>query len=160
MPFAREPFFALLALLALLALPALPAFFPSSSARALHEVVPVDYVVPGCPVYIPELVFVLKSILLGLPYAVPDAAVCTECRLNENVCTFDRGVACLGPVTRAGCNSWCPSNGNICYGCRGLVSNPNMPAMAKAAGGCGVGGDSLRLRLDLYSRIAREGGER
>jgi coenzyme F420-reducing hydrogenase gamma subunit len=60
-----------------------------------------------------------------LPYAVPDNAVCTECKLNENVCMYERGVTCLGPVTKAGCNSWCINNNNICYGCRGMVSNPN-----------------------------------
>jgi coenzyme F420-reducing hydrogenase gamma subunit len=37
---------------------------------------------------------------------------------------YDKGITCLGPVTRAGCNSWCINNGNICYGCRGLLSNP------------------------------------
>jgi coenzyme F420-reducing hydrogenase gamma subunit len=48
-----------------------------------------------------------------------------ECKLNENVCMYDRGLTCLGPITRAGCNSWCINNNNICYGCRGMVSNPN-----------------------------------
>ncbi|MCK5767500.1 MAG: cytochrome B, partial [Candidatus Atribacteria bacterium] len=38
---------------------------------------------------------------------------------------YDRGLTCLGPITRAGCNSWCINNNNICYGCRGMVSNPN-----------------------------------
>jgi sulfhydrogenase subunit delta len=100
------------------------SLFPTIPTRAVHQVVKVDYTVHGCPIYPPEFVAVLKAALAGLPYAVPDYAVCAECKLNENVCMYDRGIACLGPITRAGCNSWCVNNGNICYGCRGTVSNP------------------------------------
>ena len=99
--------------------------FPTTPTRAIHQVVPVDYFVHGCPVYPPEFVKVLTAILQGVPYRAPDCAVCTECKLNENECMYDKGITCLGPVTRAGCNSWCVNNGNICYGCRGMVSNPN-----------------------------------
>jgi sulfhydrogenase subunit delta len=100
-------------------------FFATEKTKAIHQVVQVDYFVHGCPVYIPEFVTVLKTALQGIPYYPPDYPVCVECKLNENVCMYDRGVSCLGPVTRAGCNSWCINNGNICYGCRGMVSNPN-----------------------------------
>lgn len=100
-------------------------WFPVIPVRALHRLVRVDYTVPGCPIYPPEFFKVLKAALVGLPCAVPDHAVCVECKFNENVCLYDLGVTCLGPVTRAGCNSWCVNNGNVCYGCRGLVSNPN-----------------------------------
>ena len=100
-------------------------FFPTEMTRAVHQVVAVDYFVHGCPVYIPEFMTVLKAVLRRIPYVAPDYPVCVECKLNENVCMYDRGVTCLGPVTRAGCNSWCVNNGNICYGCRGMVSTPN-----------------------------------
>jgi len=100
-------------------------FFPTDMTKAVHQVVKVDYFVNGCPVYIPEFVAVLKAVLQGIPYDVPDYPVCVECKLNENVCMYDKKVTCLGPVTKAGCNSWCINNGNICYGCRGMVSNPN-----------------------------------
>lgn len=99
--------------------------FSTKTVRPVHQVVKVDYFVNGCPVYIPEFIEVVKAALQGIPYYVPDYAVCVECKLNENVCLYDKGVTCLGPVTRAGCNSWCINNGNICYGCRGMVSNPN-----------------------------------
>lgn len=100
-------------------------FFPTQETKAVHQVVKVDYFINGCPVYIPEFVAVLKSALQGIPYYVPDYAVCVECKLNENVCLYDKGVSCLGPITKAGCNSWCVNNGNTCYGCRGMLSNPN-----------------------------------
>jgi coenzyme F420-reducing hydrogenase gamma subunit len=34
-------------------------------------------------------------------------------------------MTCLGPVTRAGCNAICVTAGRQCWGCRGLVDNPN-----------------------------------
>ena len=98
--------------------------FETIPTRAVHQVVKVDYFVHGCPIYQPEFVEVLKAALQGLPYKVPDYSVCVECKLNENECMYDKGISCLGPITRAGCNSWCINNGNICYGCRGMVSNP------------------------------------
>ncbi len=100
-------------------------WFPATKTRALHQVVKVDYFIHGCPIHPDEFIKVFKSALAGLPYLVPDYAVCVECKFNENVCMYDKGVTCLGPVTRAGCNSWCVNNGNVCYGCRGMVSNPN-----------------------------------
>jgi len=90
----------------------------------LHRVVKVDYFIHGCPVYIPEVLSVVKCILMGKPYVMPDYAVCMECKMNENVCRYEKDQECMGPVTRAGCNSWCINNGNRCYGCRGLVDNP------------------------------------
>ena len=90
----------------------------------LKDVIKVDYNINGCPVYLPEVVAVVKCVLLGAPYVVPNYAVCAECKMNENVCRYEKDQECLGPVTRAGCNSWCVNNGNRCYGCRGLVDNP------------------------------------
>jgi coenzyme F420-reducing hydrogenase gamma subunit len=90
----------------------------------IHGVVKVDYFINGCPVYIPEVITVLKCIIMGKPYVVPNYAVCTECKMNENVCRYEKDQECMGPVTRAGCNSWCVNNGNRCYGCRGLVEDP------------------------------------
>jgi len=94
------------------------------TAVPVHRVVRVDYFIHGCPVYIPEVLNVIKCILMGKPYLVPNYTVCTECKMNENVCRYEKDEECLGPVTRAGCNSWCINNGNRCYGCRGLVDNP------------------------------------
>ncbi|PIQ85438.1 MAG: cytochrome B, partial [Candidatus Omnitrophica bacterium CG11_big_fil_rev_8_21_14_0_20_43_6] len=96
----------------------------SIKAMPVHEVVKVDYVINGCPVYIPEVISVVKYLLMGKPYVVPNYPVCVECKMNENVCRYEKDQECLGPVTRAGCNSWCINSGNRCYGCRGLVDNP------------------------------------
>ncbi|MBN2653944.1 MAG: cytochrome B [Nitrospirae bacterium] len=127
-------------------------FFPSIKTRAVHQVVPVDYFVNGCPIYLPELVAVLKAALKGIPYYVPDYAVCVECKLNENVCMYERGVGCMGPVTRAGCNSWCINNGNICYGCRGMVSNPNENGAKDVLEKYNIPMDLVLNKMNMYNK--------
>lgn len=94
------------------------------AAMPVHKVVKVDYLINGCPVYLPEVVNVFKCLLVGKPHLVPNYPVCVECKMNENVCRYEKDQECMGTVTRAGCNSWCINNGNRCYGCRGLVDNP------------------------------------
>ena len=125
--------------------------FDSTPTKRVDQVVKVDYYINGCPIYIPELVEVLKCALRGLPYTVPDNPVCAECKLNENVCMYERGLACLGPWTKAGCNSWCVNNGNICYGCRGEVSNP-----AKNAGDViskyNLKPELIKAKFDMYNK--------
>ncbi len=125
--------------------------FPTDLTRAVHQVVPVEYSVNGCPVSIPEFKAVLTCALQGIPYYVPDYAVCVECKLNENVCMFQRGVSCLGPVTRAGCNSWCVNNGNICYGCRGLLSNPNEKGAQDVLARYNVPLDLILNKMKMYN---------
>lgn len=127
-------------------------FFETIPTKAVHQVVKVDYSIPGCPVYLPEVVAVLKAILAGLPRPVPDHAVCTECKLNENVCMYQRGVTCLGPVTRAGCNSWCVNNGNICYGCRGMVTNPNENGAKDVIAKYKVPMDFVVNKMNMYNK--------
>jgi sulfhydrogenase subunit delta len=108
--------------------------------------------VNGCPVYIPEFLSVLTAALQGIPYAVPDYAVCIECRMNENECLYDRGITCLGPVTRAGCNSWCVNNGNLCYGCRGMVSSPYVKGMKQVLEKHHVPIDFVVNKMDMYNK--------
>lgn len=126
--------------------------FQTQATRPIHQIVKVDYFVNGCPVYQPEFVEVLKAALQGLPYTVPDKAVCTECKLNENECMYDKGITCLGPVTRAGCNSWCINNGNICYGCRGMVSNPAVCGQTDILKEHNIPLDWVVNKLDMYNK--------
>lgn len=133
-------------------------YFDTIPTRAVHQVVPVDYFVPGCPVYIPEFVKVLKAALMGIAYNVPDNAVCVECKLNENECMYDKGIACMGPITRAGCNSWCINNGNICYGCRGIVSNPAEKGQKDVLERYNISLDWIENKVNMYNK-PRELGE-
>ena len=127
-------------------------YFETNQTRPLHQVVKVDYFLTGCPVYQPEFVKVLKAALMGIPYHVPDTAVCVECKLNENECMYDKGITCLGPVTRAGCNSWCVNNGNICYGCRGMVTNPAKDGQNDVLEKYNIPFEWIINKMDMYNK--------
>jgi len=64
-------------------------------------------------------------LLLGKKPDIPNYPVCTECKMAGNICVFEFGKTCLGPVIRAGCNAICVTGGRQCWGCRGLVDEPN-----------------------------------
>ena len=123
----------------------------SIATMPVHKVVKVDYFIHGCPVYIPEVLSVIKCILMGKPYVVPNYAVCTECKMNENVCRYEKDEECLGPITRAGCNSWCINNGNKCYGCRGLVDNPAADSQKDILLKYGLKLEEILNRFTLYN---------
>lgn len=131
-----------------------PDWFEVAPVQALHRLVKVDYTIPGCPIFPPEFIKVLNQALTGLPSPVPDHAVCVECRFNENVCLYEKGITCLGPVTRAGCNSWCVNHGNLCYGCRGLVSNPNQAGAEDVLRRYNLNAELIANRMTLYNAEA------
>ena len=99
--------------------------FPSIPAQPISAIVKVDYEVRGCPMSAPEYLHIFKSLVLGRKPEIFDHAVCVECKLKENECVLDKGMFCLGPVSRAGCDAICPTYGQYCTGCRGPVSNIN-----------------------------------
>jgi sulfhydrogenase subunit delta len=102
--------------------------FETGEIRPLSAVVPVDIPIYGCPINADEFASVMKHLLLGLPYPVPSQPVCYECKRNQYECVYDRGMLCLGPVTRCGCNAICTSKGHRCFGCRGPMDEPNARA--------------------------------
>lgn len=124
--------------------------------RPVHEVVSVDYFIHGCPVNNDEVVKALKGILLGKGYTPPTHAVCVECKLKENVCLFEKGQICMGPVTRAGCDAWCPSWGNTCYSCRGMLENPAEQGQMDILEKYGYTVDELKQKFDLYNTCRME----
>jgi len=99
--------------------------YDSIPARPINAVVPVDFYVRGCPIQTGELVKVVKALLLGKKPDIPNYPVCTECKMAGNICVFELGKTCIGPVTRAGCGAICVTGGRHCWGCRGLVDDPN-----------------------------------
>lgn len=92
---------------------------------AVEDVIKVDAKIFGCPPAKKEILEVVTAVLAGKTPHIPDYPVCVECKLAENVCVFERGMVCVGPVTRAGCGAVCPTHGGKCIGCRGLISDPN-----------------------------------
>jgi len=98
--------------------------FDTMPVRPVSHYVKVDHNVYGCPMEKREFVEVLRSILLGKTPNIPNYPVCNECRMAENICVFDRGMTCFGPITRAGCGAICPSHATGCCGCRGMTDQP------------------------------------
>lgn len=93
--------------------------------------VKVDFELWGCPVSGAQMLAVVNSLLLGVAPRDNDDKVCTECKRNGYPCVMvSRGIACMGPVTRAGCGALCPGLGRDCYGCYGPAENPNTDALA------------------------------
>ncbi|MFH0940979.1 MAG: cytochrome B [Candidatus Omnitrophota bacterium] len=124
--------------------------------KAIDEVVKVDYYVHGCPIYGPEFLKVMECVLLGKPYNVPQYPVCVECKQNENVCVYEKGQFCLGPVTKAGCNSWLPNYGSVCVGCRGLIDNPAADAQKDILQKYGLTVEGILDKFTLYCNGKKE----
>lgn len=95
---------------------------------AIHEVVPVDVKLPGCPTTPEIFVQAVTALLEGKPFKLEGKSVCDECPferekkaistlkrplesinfvpgapLNSVRCVLEQGFLCLGPATKAGC---------------------------------------------------------
>ncbi len=127
-----------------------PALLPE--ALPLDAVVPVDFVVPGCPPPAGLIARFFEAALSGqiAPGQVfaEEKALCEECpRLREErrirglvrpheirpdpeKCLLDQGLVCFGPVTRAGCEAACPRASMPCTGCLGPTPKAGDPALA------------------------------
>ena len=125
-------------------------WFSTYEARPIDAVIQVDAYVHGCPIDRDEFVHVVKSLVLGKKPEIANYPVCVECKKNENVCTFERDEFCVGPVTRAGCNSCCINEGTLCWGCRGLVDNPNKDAHKEVLEKYGLTIDEVVNKFRLY----------
>lgn len=102
------------------------SYLNMSPAKAVDEVVHVDYNVQGCPINRDEFTYILRCLAKGIEPVLADYPVCVECKMRGNICRYEYGELCLGPVTRAGCDAPCPSANFWCFGCRGLVDNPRV----------------------------------
>ena len=134
--------------------------FPTLPALPLSAVVKVDYEVRGCPMTQIEFLKLFTALVRGQEPVKPDYAVCVECKLKENECVYEKGMICLGPVTMAGCDAHCPSFGQYCTGCRGLVTDANIAGMEEILVKHGLSVDEARKRLQLYNVNQLEGVQR
>jgi sulfhydrogenase subunit delta len=92
----------------------------------IAEHVPVDFELRGCPINKHQLIELIIAMLAGRKPNIPAYSVCIECKRRGTVCVVvARSVACLGPVTQAGCGALCPSFDRGCYGCYGPMESPN-----------------------------------
>lgn len=130
--------------------------FPSIQVQPISAVVKVDYEVRGCPMSTPEFIHVLKSLVMNRKPEEFDYAVCVECKIKENECVLDRGMFCLGPITRAGCEAICPTVGQYCTGCRGMVSNLNENGTIDMLKKHGLSEKEALNRMKLYCAYETE----
>jgi sulfhydrogenase subunit delta len=126
-------------------------WYDTYAARPISAVIEVDAVIPGCPIDQEEFVSVVKALLMGKTPPVPDYPVCVECKLKENVCLLLEGKPCMGPVTRAGCDAICPTYGDGCEGCRGLIPHPNDNAMKDVLEEAGLTVDQVMSRMTMFN---------
>jgi len=126
-------------------------YFDVFKTKAVNEVVPVDYYIYGCPPNRDEIKKVITALAMGKKPDIPNYPVCVECKKNENVCLFELGKFCLGPITRAGCNSICPSNGSPCEGCRGMLKEPQTKCVEDVLKRYNLTYEEMKRRCTMYN---------
>ena len=119
--------------------------------KAVDEVVEVDFKIHGCPIDGAEFAQILRSLLVGKAPFVPDYPVCVECKAKENICRYEYGEICLGPIIRAGCGAPCPTAGWRCFGCRGEVDNANVEAAQEVMDKYNLTVDDLKQKMVLFN---------
>ncbi len=122
----------------------------TAMTKAVDEVVKVDFKVHGCPIDRKEFTYIIRCLLMGKTPEIPDYPVCVECKAKGNVCRWEYGEVCLGPIIRAGCGARCPSSGFRCFGCRGYVDNPNVDAAKDVIEKYNLTVEDLRSKMILF----------
>ena len=126
-------------------------FFEKPVHRPISDVVKVDAVIPGCPIDRSEFARIVTALALGRKPSLPNYPVCVECKKNENVCVFELDKFCLGPITRAGCNSACPTFREGCEGCRGFLDDPQKDAHQEVLKKYGVTVEDMIAKQNMYN---------
>lgn len=116
-------------------------------------VIDVDYQVAGCPIQPLEFVAVLQRALMGLSDRPPQEPLCAACKIAENACYYERGILCLGLITRSGCGAKCVSLGRPCTGCRGIAGDANIDGARLLLQKRGIDPQALDSALQLYNSI-------
>jgi len=100
---------------------ATPAFIQSlERSEPISAHVKVDFELRGCPIDPGQLASVISALVVGRKPRLPGSSVCVECKQRGTVCVaVAKGIACLGPVTQAGCGAICPAHDRECFGCYG-----------------------------------------
>lgn len=127
----------------------------TQEVRALEEFVPIDLKIYGCPIKKEEVEVIVTKLVLGKSVVHPKYPVCMECKANENICLFEVGEPCLGPVTRAGCDSWCTNNRRGCWGCRGPAEVANVEQLHEIMNKYGFSRETMLDRLECFGGFAR-----
>ena len=97
-------------------------------SRTIDAYIKVDYYLPGCPIDKQQFYHTFSRLIAGGTPELPRYPVCLECKWHENDCLLNKNVACLGPLTMAGCSAICPSCNLACVGCWGPLGDENRTA--------------------------------
>lgn len=98
-----------------------------AASTPIADHVKVDFELRGCPINKHQLLELVSALVWGRTPRTPRYSVCVECKRRQVVCVaVAQGVACLGPVTQAGCEVICPAYGRECFGCFGPKEKPNL----------------------------------
>lgn len=122
----------------------------TQEVRPVSDFVPVDLMIYGCPPRKEEIEKIVSNLVVGKRVTVPQYPVCMECKANENICLFALGEPCLGPITRAGCDSWCPNNRRGCWGCRGPAEAANVRELEEIMARHGFSQEVIIDRLECF----------
>jgi len=124
--------------------------YPTVNAKPINSLINIDGYIPGCPIDGDEFIQVVTTLLQGRTPRLPEFSVCVECKLNQNNCLLLNGIACLGPITRGGCNAICTTYGTGCDGCRGMVNQPNLQGLEYAFSEHGLSGNEMREKRKFF----------
>lgn len=103
-----------------------------SKSTPIADHVFVDFELRGCPINKNQLLEVVSAYLNGRKPNVPKYSVCIECKRHGTPCVMvSQAIACLGPVTQAGCGALCPAYQRGCFGCFGPMETPNTRALSE-----------------------------
>jgi F420-non-reducing hydrogenase small subunit len=117
----------------------------NKTVKALHQVVPVDYFIPGCPPIASSIKEAITALAGGKPIVPKTRNLCESCSrtkeklliahrdfivdevvsvheletIDPHKCFLEQGVLCMGPATREGCGALCPQANVPCRGCQG-----------------------------------------
>ncbi len=125
----------------------------SLPVKAIHEVIPVDLSIPGCPVSKKEVEKIVVHLVTSAEFHFEKYPVCIECKRNMNHCLLDEGKMCFGPVTRAGCDAPCPGGKLPCYGCRGPADETNWPELKNVFYRMGFTDEDIMEKLNLFHSL-------
>ncbi|MFP3983315.1 MAG: NADH:ubiquinone oxidoreductase [Desulfurivibrionaceae bacterium] len=126
----------------------------TSPVKPLSAIVKVDLEIYGCPISKQEVERMVTDLVIGKTVSQPEYPLCLECRANRNICLFDLGQLCLGPITRAGCEAWCPGNRLGCWGCRGPAEKANFAEFRRITAEHGFSREQLLDRLECFGGFA------
>lgn len=142
---------------------------------AIHEVVPIDIKLPGCPPTPESFVQAVTALLHNTPLVLPGKSVCDDCPtlrdkkslntlkrplepveftpgmpLNAMRCLMEQGFLCLGPVTKAGCGGEeraprCIRAYMPCRGCFGPLTDTANPMVDMMGALASTGAETAKI---------------